>query len=144
MNYISTISIFLTLFISLDTSAQDLKMYQWKNRILLLKDIHFDSDKLQDQLDLLRSNTDKLEDRDLLIFIVTDESVFDNSKIKTELNSSSIIKKYGLTDFNGLVLVGKDGGVKLKKGFIVNPKTIYNLIDSMPMRQAEMRFSSKH
>lgn len=144
MNYISTISIFLTLFISLDTSAQDLKMYQWKNRILLLKDIHFDSDKLQDQLDLLHSNTEKLEDRDLLIFIVTDESVFDNTKIKTELNSPSIIKKYGLADFNGLVLVGKDGGVKLKKGFIVNPKTIYNLIDSMPMRQAEMRSSSKH
>jgi hypothetical protein len=119
-------------------------MYQWKNRILLLKDIHFDSDKLQDQLDLLHSNTEKLEDRDLLIFIVTDESVFDNTKIKTELNSPSIIKKYGLADFNGLVLVGKDGGVKLKKGFIVNPKTIYNLIDSMPMRQAEMRSSSKH
>jgi hypothetical protein len=144
MNYINAIWIFLALFISFATSAQDLKKYQWKNRIILLKDIRFDSDKLQDQLDLLHVNTEKLEARDLLIFIVTDESVFDNSKIKTKLNSSSIIKKYGLADFNGLVLVGKDGGVKLKESFIVNPKTIYNLIDSMPMRQAEMRSSSKH
>lgn len=144
MNYTSTISIFLALFVSLVTSAQDLKMYQWKNRIILLKDIRFDSDKLQDQLDLLRSNTEKLGDRDILIYLLTDESVFDSSKIKTKLNASLIIKKYGLADFNGLVLVGKDGGVKLKKSFIVNPKTIYNLIDSMPMRQAEMRSSSKH
>jgi len=144
MNYTSTISIFLALLVSLVTSAQDLKMYQWKNRIILLKDIRFDSDKLQDQLNLLRSNTEKLGDRDILIYLLTDESVFDSSKIKTKLNASLIIKKYGLADFNGLVLVGKDGGVKLKKSFIVNPKTIYNLIDSMPMRQVEMRSSNKH
>lgn len=43
------------------------------------------------------------------------------------------------TNFEGVLLIGKDGGIKLKKPFIVKPQTIFDLVDSMPMRRAEMR-----
>jgi hypothetical protein len=36
-------------------------------------------------------------------------------------------------------LVGKDGGIKLKRGDQVDLREIFGLIDSMPMRQREMR-----
>ena len=37
------------------------------------------------------------------------------------------------------ILVGKDGGVKLKRPFPVKLNDIFTLIGSMPMRQEEMR-----
>ena len=38
-----------------------------------------------------------------------------------------------------LLLVGKDGGVKLRRGTPVAAAEITGLIDTMPMRQSEMR-----
>lgn len=35
-------------------------------------------------------------------------------------------------------LVGKDGGVKLDRGVLVDVPTLFALIDAMPMRRAEM------
>ena len=40
-------------------------------------------------------------------------------------------------------LVGKDGGVKRSSDAIVDPAALYALIDSMPMRQREMRARTK-
>jgi hypothetical protein len=38
-----------------------------------------------------------------------------------------------------LLLIGKDGGEKLRSQNVVAPETLCRLIDSMPMRQEEMR-----
>ncbi len=38
-----------------------------------------------------------------------------------------------------MVLVGKDGDEKARWNRVVNPQEIFDLIDSMPMRQSEMR-----
>ena len=38
-----------------------------------------------------------------------------------------------------LLLVGKDGGVKLRRHAVTSPAEIAALIDTMPMRQEEMR-----
>jgi hypothetical protein len=36
-----------------------------------------------------------------------------------------------------VLLIGKDGGVKLRRREIVNPQEIFRLVDSMPMRRLE-------
>ena len=38
-----------------------------------------------------------------------------------------------------LILLGKDGGIKLKRNDRVKFEEIFSLIDSMPMRKDEMR-----
>ena len=38
-----------------------------------------------------------------------------------------------------LILVGKDGGIKLKRHDQASLEEVFELIDSMPMRQREMR-----
>jgi hypothetical protein len=38
-----------------------------------------------------------------------------------------------------LILLGKDGGIKLKRNDRVKLEEIFSLIDSMPMRKDEMR-----
>ena len=144
MRYITILLIITSLINSTLIWTQDLEPYKWEKRILLLKDTHFESDVLQVQLTQLQSSPKKLQNRDLVIFIITDETVYDISRINTKLHSFQIVKKYGLADFRGLLLIGKDGGIKLKESFVVNPESIFNLIDGMPMRQAEMKSSKKY
>lgn len=130
--------VFLVLFFnSFRTYSQDLGGYQWKNRIILLKDNNLDSDWLQAQLKRLKSNSKELLEREIVLLLLTDNSVYDEKRTKTELQADSIVAKYGLSDFEGLVLIGKDGGTKLKEEFIVSTSAIIELIDSMPMRIRE-------
>ncbi|MGB2203635.1 MAG: DUF4174 domain-containing protein, partial [Pseudooceanicola atlanticus] len=38
-----------------------------------------------------------------------------------------------------MLLVGKDGGVKMRAGEVIPPETLFATIDRMPMRQREMQ-----
>ena len=143
MQYLNNIWLLTVILISTTTMAQNLDAYKWENRILLLKVSDFSSGELKEQLKTLQHHPVELRNRDILIFIVTDDAVLDTLKRKTALKSRQIIEAYGLKDFQGLILIGKDGGVKMKESFVVNPKVIFSLIDSMPMRQAEMKRSKK-
>jgi len=50
-------------------------------------------------------------------------------------------EQHDRNDFDdfAVIPVGKDGTVKLRKDRPVAPKDIFRLIDSMPMRQREMK-----
>lgn len=120
-------------------TAQDFDTYQSKNRIILLKEKKLDSDWLKAQIKRLQSDIGELNERQLVVFILAGGVVYDIEQNETDLDAKIIEAQYGLSDFQGLALIGKDGGVKLKENFIVNPKTIFELIDSMPMRQAETK-----
>lgn len=134
------IGIFLVLAFVMTSSkvfSQDLEAYQWKNRVILLKDANLDSDWLQAQLKRLKSNAQELLEREVLLFLVNEAGVYDGMLTKTELQADSIITKFGLSNFEGLVLIGKDGETKLKEEFIVHTSDILELIDSMPLRMME-------
>lgn len=122
--------------------AQGLDDYQWKNRILLLVDESSGSDVLTSQLAALTADQKALTERDLIIFRVTPNMVYTSDRTKTELNPQRIYEDCDLdTDFNGVVLLGKDGGVKMREPFEVAAQRIYGLIDGMPMRRRETRES---
>lgn len=131
--------ILLLILLSTVGTAQDLDTYQWKNRIILLKESDMESDWLKAQIKRLQSDMGELNERQLLVFIVSNESVYDIERNTVDLDAQTLIQQFDLDAFSGLVLVGKDGGVKMKEDFIVNPKTIFELVDSMPMRKAEIR-----
>ena len=139
MRFLGIFAVCFLLFSSSEIQAQDLTNYQWKNRIILLKDTDLDSDWLQAQLKRLQSNSKELLEREVVLFLLSDNFVYDEKRLKTNLQADTIISQYGLSSFEGLVLVGKDGGIKLQEEFIVNPTIIIELIDSMPMRMSEMK-----
>jgi hypothetical protein len=145
MRFIVTFLVLAFITLSSKVFAQDLAAYQWKNRVIviLLKGESIDSDWLQAQLKRLKSNSQELIEREVLLFVLTDTSVYDEKFDQTMLQADSIVTKYGLSNFEGLVLIGKDGLEKLKEEFIVNPATIIDLIDSMPMRVTETRRAKK-
>ena len=45
---------------------------------------------------------------------------------------------FGRTPFE-IVLIGKDGGEKLRQGQVLSSEKLFGLIDAMPMRQAERK-----
>ena len=125
------------------TNAQNLGDYQWKNRILLLIDKSFDTDALTSQFAVLTTDKKALTERDLLIFKVTPNSVATSEGTDIKFDPKKIYRDYDLkADFAGVVLLGKDGGVKLEEPFEIAAQKIFSLIDGMPMRKREMRDSN--
>ena len=64
-----------------------------------------------------------------------------NIKVLTEAQPGSRLRKsLGVSERGfAVVLVGKDGGVKKVWRDPVDPKSIFTIIDAMPMRRQEMR-----
>lgn len=54
--------------------------------------------------------------------------------------AAALRKTYGLPDYGfAVVLLGKDGGVKMRSATPVSAATLMGVIDAMPMRRAEQR-----
>jgi hypothetical protein len=116
-------------------SAQELTEFRWKNRVLLIIDTNNNLPVRDLQVNKFVSRNDEMEERDLVLLVCTGKEVLDKDGLKTDIDPHKI--SYG--EFQGVILIGKDGGVKLRKKFIVEPKEIFDLIDQMPMRRAEMK-----
>jgi hypothetical protein len=125
--------------------SMDLTQFQWKNRLLFL----FAPDASNPHFNRLQSEITKqpyeVEDRDLVIFEVLEQGP--SRMNTTPLNrqtANSIRDHFDVPQrLFTLILVGKDGGVKLKRNDQVNLADIFGLIDSMPMRQKEMQQKNK-
>ena len=115
--------------------------FQWDNRILVVT-ANSESDSLyQKQMREFEDREEGFRDRDLIIFSLfrNGMSRLDQQALHQE-SSEAILEKYGSGDSDfRILLIGKDGGVKLQKDAPVSVEDIFGLIDSMPMRQREMR-----
>ncbi|MGB5822130.1 MAG: DUF4174 domain-containing protein [Saonia sp.] len=129
------------ILLSCNTSnSQSLLDYRWKKRIVLLVDQDKDTDTLQSQLKRFLPFEHELEERDMLIFVVSGKHVYNAKGTPMQLDIPKILEG----NFQGILLIGKDGGVKLEKSFEVAPSVIFDLVDSMPMRKSEKTSSRKH
>ena len=75
-------------------------------------------------LDAARAN---LRDRDIVV--LADVTPNTPSAIRQQLEPNGFL----------MLLVGKDGGIKLRSQEIIPVKTLKRTIDAVPMRQREMR-----
>ncbi len=113
-------------------SGQNLDKYLWKNRLVILFDSEIVGSKRKEQQNLLKLFAEELIERDVIVLIA------DGKK------KSRWLKKYNLkSDFDGLILVGKDGSIKFQGQYIIEPPILFSLIDSMPMRRAEITQKKK-
>lgn len=115
-------------------NAQELGDYRWQYRILLLMDPN-GSPGCEEQLKSLRSHTKALQQRDILLFVFDGKALLDQHRKKLPVG----IREIPSPSFEGVILIGKDGSVKLKKKFPVSPEFIFERVDAMPMRRAEIR-----
>ncbi|MEJ2225867.1 MAG: DUF4174 domain-containing protein [Syntrophobacterales bacterium] len=119
----------------------DLDQYTWQNRLLFLFATSAEDPAFQSLSREVDQNLDGIRDRDLLVFRVLSEglSLLGPQEISPE-EAARLRRRFGISPgaFT-VVLVGKDGGVKLKRSGQIALSDIFGLIDSMPMRRREMR-----
>lgn len=118
----------------------DIKQFQWKNRLILMfaDEAYTNYNR---QLAMLSASRKALEERELIIFSFFDEVYVANLGESLSPSISEAYRQhFGVAkgEFM-LLLIGKDGGVKLKKKTLTEAQSILDLIDSMPMRQQEMK-----
>ena len=85
----------------------------------------------QEQVDLLQERIDELVERDVLL--ITDTSRAELSDVRRKLRPRGFM----------LTLIGKDGGVKLRKPFPWDVRELTRSIDKMPLRLQEIRDSTE-
>jgi len=128
--------VLLVLMLQLTTmSSQELTEFKWKKRILLLIDTKNDLHTRNLQLSKFDGHYNGIMERDLVLLVYNGKEVLDRDGMTTHINPDNVT--YG--EFQGIILIGKDGGVKLRKTYIVEANEVFDLIDQMPMRRSEMK-----
>jgi hypothetical protein len=97
----------------------ELEGYRWKSRVLL---------QFGDPPKFTAKTSAAFKERDLVVLHA------DTPKFR---------KAFQVTAPFALILIGKDGSEKARWLTQVNPQTIIDLVDSMPMRKSEMRERNK-
>ena len=118
-----------------------LEQYRWKNRVLVISAATEDDQDLQRQLSELASDPAAFADRDMVLVTLLDNaaSTADGRKLTAgEAASARAAARIRSGSF-ALRLIGKDGSVKLSSEKATPMTEIFALIDTMPMRQREMR-----
>ncbi|MEX5727272.1 hypothetical protein Ga0609869_000625 [Rhodovulum iodosum] len=114
---------------SLVLEADDLEIeaFHWLARpVVVFADSPADP-RYREQMQLLTARLDELADRDVVIITDTDPQA--RSPLRQKLRPRGFM----------LVLIGKDGGVKLRKPFPWDVREITRSIDKTPLRQQEIR-----
>ena len=131
----------LTVWTPEEALSMDLTQFQWKNRLLFLfaedaNDPFFKN--LQSQIMAQKAEVD---DRDLIVFEVPAQGPARMNNSPLDRKEADSIRTHFAIPSNtfSLILVGKDGGIKLKSKDRVDLSDVFGLIDSMPMRQREMQ-----
>lgn len=114
-----------TLFRQAD--MDDLSEFRWKKRPVIVFADSEDDPAYIEQMELLGQRADALLERDVIVLTDTDPDA--RSAIRLLMRPRGFM----------LVLVGKDGGNKLRKPFPWDVREITRSIDKMPMRQREIR-----
>lgn len=154
MKSMSLIFIFLFLFLGFHmahTSEKgsvadlDLDSLRWKNRVLVLFSPSESDASFQLQKQGLASSAQGVLDRDLMVLEIVEQGQSRaGNHLLSEKSVQDIRKRLGVVGGSfQVLLIGKDGGVKLRSSEPVSMKDLFGLIDSMPMRQQEMGSKKK-
>lgn len=120
--------------------GHDLASYRWKNRILLIFSPTDTDTGFEAFNQSLAKELSELKLRDMIVL-----QAFENATSLIEdkplsLEDAEILRDrfHVRSDRFTVILIGKDGGVKMVREERVELQEFFDLIDSMPMRQQEM------
>ena len=115
-------------------ALENISELKWNNRIILVRLI----DESREYLNTLNSFKDDIQERDIYWFLFSDDKIETNYQGSLEDKFYNLmLEKYFKDTKTNVVLIGKDGCIKQNNGYL-DLKELFDLIDSMPMRQLEM------
>ncbi|MCH2095045.1 MAG: DUF4174 domain-containing protein [Rhodobacteraceae bacterium] len=113
--------------IVLDAAEAQLADFLWTARPLVVFADSPEDPRYIQQLQNIENDVDALSERDVVVLVDTDPTTL--SPLREALRPRGFM----------LVLIGKDGGVKLRKPAPWTVRELGRVIDKMPMRQQEIR-----
>ncbi len=118
----------------------DLKAYQGQHRLLLFFAPAPEHEVYQQQQVALEGHALEMAERDLLTFTLFEAAPSYAGSVEVDSGDAKAIRQtHEISDNEFTVLlIGKDGGVKLRQSHPIEAKALLSLIDSMPMRQQEV------
>lgn len=122
MILLSTMIVCLSGIVSSDTDKRQLLLFT-QNK---------DTGLAEKQLAIWKETQTEMQERDLTITVITgNELVYKKYKVDSQ------------TEFT-VILLGKDGGEKLRTQNLLTANKLFALIDAMPMRRQEMQKKEKN
>jgi len=128
-------------------SAQDLSSHKWENRIVVVKADDLNNDDYQNQIKELKQDVSGLTERKIIVYQVNKlkykKGLTNNIGWKEiDVKSKKKYLKNSSSDFE-VILIGLDGGVKLRQNEVLLYQKLFSKIDAMPMRVSEMKRSKR-
>ncbi len=120
--------------------AAELSDYLWEHRPLLVFAPTDSDPRLVEMLSRIEASRCDFVDRDMVIGLVVTEgtSTLDGQVINAD-ESQRLANQYAISENAfSVLLIGKDGGEKLRVNEVPDLRTIYAVVDGMPMRSGEM------
>ena len=115
--------------------APSLAALRWRRRVMVIAAPSADDPRLQAQRREFSALTAGSDDRDLRLVTLVGDRVEGASEA-----ASALRRRFHLAaDAFRVLLIGKDGGVKLSEGAVTPATRFAQTIDAMPMRRDEAR-----
>ena len=119
----------------------DLSAFHWNNRVIVIFAESGESPPFVRQMQILKEVQDGVLERDLVIAEVLESGKGRCGKVDISAAAAESLRNRFQAQAGSFqfILIGKDGGVKLRRDEPVSAKDLFGIIDAMPMRQQEMR-----
>lgn len=115
--------------------------YLWQKRPLLLFAPSSDDAQLLGAREILQEHMKGIKERDMVIwYVIHHDKVVIDDAIRPHLPAKRFYEHYNVAaDTFTMLLIGKDGEVKLQQEAIIPIEELFATIDAMPMRQQEIQ-----
>lgn len=139
-------TIIMILLTTVATVAQNISSHQWKERVLIVLTKDSTSDAFKAQVQQFEDHLPGLEERKLQIYLASPGAYKKNFNANDDdwVPGGSLYTTYKSKDSSiELVLIGLDGGIKLRTYSLTPMEDLFVTIDGMPMRKSEIKRHKK-
>ena len=120
--------------------SQNIASHQWEHRVLLILTDNKDDVTIQNQIKELQTQKSGLAGRKLIIYQVKKQQYKNGLKPGDWKKSTKLYKTYKSNNAAfEVILIGLDGGIKLRQNHLLSCEELFKTIDVMPMRKAELK-----
>jgi len=139
MKLLNAITIITMILISSSTYSQELRKHEWKNRIIVILTSDNQNAKYNEQLETFENETEGFKERKLVVYHATPTKYKTGFQKNNWKKSSQLYDRFKQSDSDfEIILLGLDGGVKLRQENLLTVRKLYGTIDAMPMRRREI------
>ena len=141
MKYIKLLFLLLVMnTYSGNSKAQDFSTHKWENRLVLILVENTDNTNYQKQTEELKNHLDGVKERKIVVYHISPGKFKVGLSDEEWQKSETEYGRYKKTNSQPeIVLLGLDGGVKLRSKEFLSSQKLFETIDAMPMRMQEMK-----